>query len=576
MMAIDNQHIIDVLDEIADLLEIKGANPFRIRAYRSASRTLEGLSVELADEVARGADLTALAGIGKDLASKIQEIVTSGTTRALVDLKAELPEGLPLLTRIQGLGPRRVGQLYRELDVKNLDELKAAVNAGQVEQLKGFGKKMVEGIKTGLENPELSEIRYLRAAVEPTVKAFHALLEKDLEDGQIAVAGSYRRGRETVGDLDFLVSTNESASLMKRFTGTASCERILAHGDTKSSILLQSGIQVDLRVVPRESFGAALHYFTGSKAHNIEMRQRARKKGLKLNEYGLFKGDECVAGRAEEGVFQALGLTMIPPELREGRGELEAAEKGLLPSLVEAADLRGDLHMHTTWSDGRHSIRAMAEAAAALGYDYVAITDHSQRLTIANGLDAHRLRKQIDEINALNEEGLGITIFKGQEVDILEDGSLDMDDGLLNELDIVIGSVHSHFQLSRDRQTDRICRAMDHPCFTMLGHATGRLLLDRPAYALDMEKVIQHAAQRGCWMEINANPRRLDLNDLHAREAIGRGIPLAINTDAHHVDQLRLMRHGVVQARRAWVEKKHIVNTKSLQAFKKMVKSVRS
>jgi len=575
-MAVDNQHIISVFEELADLLEIQDANPFRIRAYRSAARKLEALTISLADEVAAGRDLTSLDGIGKDLAAKIEEIIATGSSTALTSLKAELPEDLPTLTRIQGLGPKRVGRLYRELGIEGIDDLQAAIDDGRVESLKGFGKKLIAGLLLSLKNPELTETRYLRASVENTVRELCDLLRSDPSAHRVQVAGSFRRGRETVGDLDILVAADESVSLMQRVIEFPGCQRVLAHGTTKSSVILQSGIQVDVRVVPDESFGAALHYFTGSQAHNIELRHRAQQQKLKLNEYGLFDGDVSVAGKQEDEIFKALNLSPIPPELREARGELAAAEDGVLPKLLEEGSIRGDLHMHSTWSDGRHDIRAMAEAAASKGYAYIAITDHSQRLTVANGLTAERVRKQIDEIRKLNESQADIHIFCGLEVDILEDGSLDMDDDVLSDLDVVIGSVHSLFQLSRDQQTDRIRRAMDHPCFTMMGHATGRLLLQRPPYEVNIDAILDHAAQRGCWMEINANPRRLDLNEVHAREAICRGIPLAVNTDAHHVDQLELMRHGVIQARRAWAEPSHIGNTRSLEAFKKVVKQTRS
>lgn len=568
-----NDGIADVFTEIADRLEIEGANPFRIRAYRTAARNLEGLTEPLSDRVDEGEDLTGIEGIGEDLSAKIIEIVTTGSCKALKELKGRIPDSLILLTRIQGLGPKRVGQLYKELHIESISDLEQALEEGSLEELKGFGSKMIENIRQGLDDPSLTEVRFLRASVEATVQQLLSCLRDAGDAKQVEVAGSYRRWKETVGDLDLLVCAEDAKPFMSALVEFEDVDRVLQQGDKKASVVLRRGLQVDLRVVPASSFGAALHYFTGSKEHNVAMRRLAQSRDLKMNEYGLFSGDDQVVGATEKEMYQELDLPWIPPELREERGELSADVQGDLPALVEEQDIRCDLHMHSDGSDGRHTIREMAEAAAERGYEVIAITDHSQRLTVAHGLDADRLKRQMDEIDQLNEDVDGIHILKGLEVDILEDGSLDMDDDTLSALDLVIASIHSKMQLDRKTQTERMLEAMEHPAVTCIGHPTGRLLLRRPPMDLDMEAILDRAAERGIWMEINANPMRLDLNDHHIRMALERDIPLAINTDAHRMEDLDVMKHGVGQARRGWAETGQIVNTLSRTELEKRLKN---
>ncbi len=523
-MPIHNADIAAVFEEIADLLDLKGENPFRIRAYRNAARMILDLGRELREMVEAGQDLTELPGIGADLAKKIEEIVRTGKCAALEELRSESAPGILELLRIPGLGPKRVKALNRSLGITNMDQLRAAAEAGKIRELPGFGEKSEKQILDAIKARALTGKRFLLAAVEPYANALVAHLGKVKGVQQIAVAGSYRRRKETVGDLDVLVVAEKGDEVSGAFVSYDEVKHVLAHGETKSSVLLKSGIQVDLRVVEEKSFGAALNYFTGSKEHNIAIRRLGQQRGLKINEYGVFRGEEYVAGRTEEEVYAAVDLPLIPPELREDKGEIEAAQKGALPKLLELKMLRGDLHMHTSASDGQNTIEEMAAAARAKGYEYIAITDHSKRLTVARGLDARRLREQMEEIDRLNEKLKGITILKGIEVDILEDGTLDLPDDVLRELDIVIGAIHSHFNLPEAKQTARILKAMDHPCFSILAHPSGRLLLEREAYAVDMERILKHAKERGCAMELNSHPVRLDLDDSYCRVARALGV----------------------------------------------------
>lgn len=570
-MSIHNADIAKRFAEFADLLEIKGDNPFRIRAYRNAARVVEDLPHELASMVAEEKDLSELPGIGKDLADKIKEIVETGSAHALEKLRKELPPNITDLLNLPGLGPKRVRALYTELNVTNLDELKKAATAGQVRELPGLGEKIEKQILESIDQQADSSRRYLRANVVSYADALVAYLKEMDGLKAVTIAGSFRRGQETIGDLDILVQADDAQAVMDRFVAYDEVSKVLAHGDKKSSVVIKAGVQVDIRVVPAESYGAALHYFTGSKAHNIVMRKRAQQKNWKLNEYGLFDGERQVAGSTEEAIFNALDLPFIPPELRENRGEVEAAEQNTLPKLIDVKDIRGNLHAHSRWSDGRNTIAEMAEAAAADGHDYLAITDHSKRLTVANGLNEDRLIEQIEEIEKLSESLKSITLLKGIEVDILEDGSLDLSDSVLKLLDVVIVSVHSKFNLPSDKQTERIMRAMDHHCTTFVAHPTGRLLLSRPPYAVDMVRLIQHAKQRGCWLELNANPQRLDLNDIFCQRAKEEGVMLVINTDAHHTGDMPHLEAGIAQARRGWLEKKHVANTRALAAFQKLL-----
>lgn len=575
-MPIHNADIAKRFAEFADLLEIKGDNPFRIRAYRNAARVVEDLPHELAGMVENEEDLTALSGIGKDLAEKIEEIVNTGTAQALETLRKELPPHITDLLNIPGLGPKRVRTLYTDLKIGDLDALKKAAEDGKIRELPGLGEKTEKQILDAVRAHADSSRRYMRTSIIPYADALVAHLKKVKGVTNVTVAGSFRRGQETIGDLDILAVAKDAAPVMKRFVEYDEVSDVLAHGETKSSVVLQSGIQVDLRVVPAKSYGAALHYFTGSKAHNIALRKLAQKRNWKLNEYGLFDGETPVAGKTEEDVYGALDLPFIPPELRENRGELEAAAKGRLPKLITVKDIRGNLHTHSRWSDGRNTIREMAEAAANAGHEYIAMTDHSKRLTVANGLSEDRLVQQMDEIDEINGTIKGITILKGMEVDILEDGELDLGDSLLKLLDVVIVSVHSKFNLSSDKQTERIMRAMDNPWVTFVAHPTGRYLLTRPPYPVDVPRLIQHAKQRGCFLELNASHERLDLNDTYCQLAKNEGVKITINTDAHSIAELEQIHAGITQARRGWLEKDDVINTRTLKQLRKLIQSTRN
>lgn len=564
-MPVHNQDIAAVFEEMADLLDIKGDNPFRIRAYRNAARTVLELGRELREMVEAEEDLTALPGIGDDLSRKIVEIVRTGTASALETLRVEMPAGLTDMLRIPNLGPKRVKALHKELGIQSLEQLEKAARDGRIRDLAGFGEKTEQHILDALKAKALTGTRFLRAAVAPYANALIAWLEKIPGVTKVSPAGSYRRAKETVGDLDVLVVIKGESPVMDRFVGYDEVKHVLAKGETKSSVMLKSGIQVDLRVVEGKSFGAALNYFTGSKAHNIAIRRLGQQRGLKINEYGVFRGEKYTGGKSEEEVYAAVELPWIPPELREDSGEIEAARGGQLPKLIEAGDLRGDLHMHTVASDGQNTIAEMALGARAMGYEYIAITEHSKRLTVAGGLDEKRLMAQAEEIDRLNGDLKGFTVLKGIEVDILDDGSLDLSDEILARLDLVIASVHSRFNLPADKQTERIMRAMDRPCFTMFAHPSGRLLLEREPYAVDIPRLIKHASERGCFMELNSHPLRLDLNDLHCRMARESGVLVCINTDAHGVSDLDNARFGIGQARRGWLEKKNVLNTRTIK-----------
>jgi len=585
-MPVHNADITAIFEEIADLLEIEAANPFRIRAYRNAARILGDLPQEARLLVERGHenllfrhrdDLTRLPGIGADLAGKINEIITTGHCSLLDRLHRELPPAITELLKIPGLGPKRVKALYHDLDVQTVEQLHRAAQDGRIRALHGFGEKTEQNILQALEAHASQSRRFKLATAAQYAETLRAFLQAIPGVQQVVVAGSFRRMRETVGDLDILVtaapdSTVMHSPVMQRFTAYDEVAEVYSAGETRASILLKCGMQVDLRVVAQASYGAALHYFTGSKAHNIAIRRIAQQLGLKINEYGVFRGEKRIAGDSEESVYRAVGLPYIPPELREDRGEIEAARANRLPQLVELADLRGDLHAHTKATDGHDSLRDMALAARALGMDYLAITEHSRRLTVAHGLDPIQLARQCDEIDRLNAQLDGITLLKGIEVDILEDGSLDLPDSVLARLDLVVGAVHSRFDLSRARQTERILRAMDHPHFTLLAHPSGRLIEKREPYDVDMLRIIRHARQRGCFLELNAHPERLDLLDSHCQSAREEGVLVSINSDAHSTFDFTNLKFGVGQARRGWLEKTDVLNTRTLAALRKLLK----
>lgn len=571
-MPIHNADIAAIFEEIADLLEIQGANPFRIRAYRNAARTLGELSQDARMLVEKGDDLKRLPGIGDDLSARIREIVATGSCSLLARLRTELPPAVTELLKIPGLGPKRVKALHHDLEVQTVEQLYRAARDGRIRALPGFGEKTELNILQAVEAHVSQARRFKLAVAAQYAEALRTYLAAVSGVKQVTIAGSFRRMRETVGDLDILATAMPDSPVMQRFTAYDEVAEVLSAGAKRASVMLKCGLQVDLRVVAEESYGAALQYFTGSKAHNIAIRRIAQKHGLKVNEYGVYRGEARIAGENEESVYRAVGLPYIPPELREDRGEIEAAHAGRLPQLVELADLRGDLHVHTRATDGRNTLREMALAAQAQGFEYLAITEHSRRLTVAHGLDPLRLARQCDEIDALNEQLTGITLLKGIEVDILEDGSLDLPDNVLARLDLVVGAVHSKFDLSRARQTERILRAMEHPCFTLLAHPTGRLIEKREPYDVDMLRIIRQAKKRGCFLELNAHPERLDLLDTYCQMAKEEGVLISINSDAHSTFDFANLRFGVGQARRGWLEKQDVLNSRPLAELRTLIK----
>jgi DNA polymerase (family 10) len=559
-MAVHNADIARCFDEIADLLELRDGNPFRVRAYRNAARVVGELTLDVAQALVEGRALPKLPGIGPDLEGKMREIAAGGSCELLEQLRRKFPPGITELLSLPGLGPKRVRALYAKR-IGSLAGLERAARAGRLREVAGFGEKterrVLEAAAAHLSKARRFKLAEAAQYAEPYAKYLGGV-----------VAGSYRRMKDTVGDLDFLVCTDPPAPAIARFVRYGEVKEILAQGTTKASVVLQCGLQCDLRVVPRECFGAALHYFTGSKAHNIAVRRLGLERGLKVNEYGVWRGRKRIAGETEASVYAALGLSYIEPELREAAGELEAARRGELPRLLELADLRGDLHAHTRATDGRNTLREMALGAKARGLEYLAITDHSRRITMAHGLDAQRLARQIADIDALNAELSGITLLKGTEVDILEDGSLDLPDAILSRLDLVVGAVHGKLGLSRARQTGRILAAFDNPHFTILAHPSGRLIGERAAYDVDMLAIARKARRRGIALELNAHPDRLDLTDVHCRMAKDEGVLVAISSDAHSVDGLEVLRYGVGQARRGWLEKKDVLNARPLSGLK--------
>jgi DNA polymerase (family 10) len=572
-MPVHNEDIAAIFEEMADLLEIEEANPFRVRAYRNAARTIRGLGRDLAQMLARGEDLTRLPGIGKDLAGKIGEIITTGHAAALDQLHKEVPASLEALLKIPGLGPKRVKVLYQVLHIKTLKQLENAARRGRLQQLPGFGGKTEQRILETIGANRSKEKRFLHRTARAYAEPLVAYLKTAPGVTEVVVAGSYRRGKDTVGDLDILVTARAADPVMQHFVDYEEVLEVVSKGSTRSTVFLRNGLQVDVRVVEQKSFGAALQYFTGSKAHNIQVRRLGQQRGLKINEYGVFKGDRRVAGETEASVYKSVGLPLIVPELREGRGEIEAARARKLPKLVTLDDLQGDLHVHTEATDGNATIEEMAQAARQFGLKYIAITDHSRHLSIAHGLDEKRLNIQMEQIDRLNEKMKGITILKGIELDILEDGRLDLPDRVLAKLDLVIGAVHSKFRLSRRKQTDRIVRAMDSKYFTMLAHPSCRLLGQRDAIAVDMPRIIRAAGERGCYLELNCQPQRMDLDDTHCLLAREEGVLIGIDTDSHSTAQYEYLAGGINQARRGWLQKADILNTRSLTQLRKLLKA---
>src|SRR6266581_2345371 len=573
-----NPDIARVFDEVADLLEIQDANPFRVRAYRNAARTIRDFPEPIAELVrSHTKELTEIPGIGEDLAEKITAIVTTGELPLRKQLAAKLPAGLLDLLRIPGLGPKRVKLLHKKLKVKSATDLAAALAKHRIQKLKGFGPKIEEKIRTGLGVAEQSERRLLLHEAETAANAIVAFLQASGGISQIEVAGSYRRRRETIGDLDILVTSGDSPKVMERFVSYGEVGEVVSQGETRSSVKLRSGLQVDLRAVEPAAYGAALQYFTGSKAHNVELRTIAQDMGYKLNEYGLFKGTRRVAGKTEAEIYARLGLDWMPPELREARGEIALAREHRLPRLVELAHIRGDLQMHTNATDGQATIDEMAHAARALGYQYIAITDHSKRVTMAHGLDAKRLREQwrgIDERNGANPGGGGgrFTILKSIELDILETGKLDLPDDVLAEADYVVATIHYGTNQSKEELTRRLVGAAEHRWIDAIGHPTGRLLGKREPYPLDFDALCRACAGAGCLLELNGHPERMDLPDTLAAAAQRQGVRFVLSTDSHQPNNLVFMKYAVDLARRAGLEARDILNTRPLEEFRKGLK----
>ena len=579
----ENIEIARVLEDVAVLLEIKGANPFRIRAYQNAARTIESHTTPLRKMVEDEADLTELPAVGKDMASHITELVIDGHLSLLDELAEEIPLSLIELTRLPGVGAKKVKKLWDELDVETIDDLERVAQQGDVAGLAGFGERSQQKILSAIAAYRKRTGRFRLADAEQVVEPLLEHLRGLDAVQRIAVAGSYRRRRETVGDIDILVIAREAAEVMEHFTRYRDVRKVELAGETKATVILKSGLQVDLRLLPPESYGAALQYFTGSKEHNVKLRKRAVARGLSISEYGVTEagegdeaaapgGGELVAGKDEAEVYASVGLPWIPPELREDRGEIDAADAGALPELITLDDVRGDFQMHSTWSDGKNSIEEMLDGCLARGYQYFAVTDHSKALAMTGGLDAARLREQWQEIEEIAGRREEIRILRGMEVDILADGTLDLEDEMLEQLDIVLVSIHSRLDLPAAEQTDRILRAVAHPAVHVLAHPTGRLINRRDPMEFDLDEVLACCAEHDVIVELNTHPERLDLKDTHLIRAKELGLKISLGTDAHRVRDLGLMKYGIDQARRGWLTKDDVINTYPLKQLLKLLR----
>ncbi len=579
----DKSIVAEILNEIAVLLELKGENPFKSRAYSSAARTLEMLSEDLATLV-KEERLSEIKGIGEALREKITELVTTGKLKYYEELKASVEPGLLEMLRIQGLGPKRIRVLHEKLGIKDIAGLEAACQAHQISELAGFGAKSEANLLAGIEQLRSFQNQFRYGDVIERAEDLIDTLRQHPEIIRINIAGSLRRGKEVIKDLDLLASSSNPKQVMDDFVALPGIIRILNHGETKSSVLLEEGLQCDLRVVPDAQFAGALHHFTGSKEHNVTLRQRAISQGKKVSEWGLFrvtkKGDteteEPIPCPTEEELFRQLGLDFIPPELRENQGEIEAAEAGKIPRLVEWIELRGCFHNHTNASDGAHALEQMAAGAEQIGLEYLGIADHSKSSFQANGLSEERLLAQVEQIRILNQKSEDLILLSGVECDILKDGTLDYDDSVLKKLDYVVASVHSSFTQSEEEMTQRIIRAMENPHITMLGHPTGRLLLQRDSYAVNLPKLLDAAAETGTWIELNANPYRLDLDWRWWKTARDKGVKCVINPDAHRVSQLGYLKLGVQIARKGWLRREDVVNTLPLFKIQKLLQTPKS
>ncbi len=569
-----NIEIAEIFERIADTLEFLQENPFRIRAYRNAARNIRE-STKNIKEIAQAGKLEEIPGIGKDLAAGIREYIETGKMKRYEELKGKVPKELIELLGVQGLGPKTLVNLYKELGIKNLKTLEKALKTDEILKIYGMGEKKVEDIRRGIELFKQSKEKMPLGVALPLAEELIHEIRKIPDTKSTLCAGSLRRMKETVRDLDILTIAKDGSRVIEAFTRLPQVEEILAAGDTKGSVIVRGGIQVDLRVVEPDSYGAAIQYFTGSKEHNIKLRNMAIEKGLKINEYGVFKRDKKIAGKTEEEVYEALGLPCMPPEIREDRGEIEAALEGVLPELVEPGDIKGDLHTHSKWSDGSGTIEELALYAKNFGYEYIAVTDHSVSSYIANGLSVERLYEKKKEVERVNKKIGGIRVLMGAEVDIKGDGSLDYPDRVLKNLDVVIAAVHSGFKSDRDKMTRRIISALQNPYVHAIVHPTGRLIGEREPYDVDVDEVIKVAAHEGKALEINSYYLRLDLNDINVRKAIEKGVKIVISTDTHIPDQLEFIRYGVATARRGWVEKKDVVNTVGLEELLGWLKGIR-
>jgi len=567
-----NQFVADTLYKIADLLDLKGEIFFKTRAYRIAAQAIEALDKDI-ETIVKEERLKSIPGIGEALAKKIRELIETNRLEYFEKLKKEIPEGLLDLLNIPGLGPKKVAALYKNLDITTIKELRKACLKGKLRDLGGFGEITERNILRGIQLLEKTRGRFLLSIAYEDGSRYLEYLKKFSKIDKISIAGSLRRMKETIGDLDILVSSNHADDVMDYFVGYPNVQRVLLKGSTKTSVLLNDGLQVDIRVVKNESYGAALQYFTGSKEHNVKMRSLAIKKGYKLNEYGLFdkRTEKYIVGETEEKIYNKLSLPYIEPELRENRGEIEAAQKKLLPKLINYEDVNGDFHVHSTWSDGLDSIATIAEQAKSMGYSFIGITDHSQSLKIANGLSKENIKKKIDEIQKLNKKMQDFRILCGTECDIKSDGSLDYDNSILKKFDFVYAAIHTGFKMDMKDMTKRIINAMENEHVNFIAHPTGRLIGRRDSYDIDMERVIDVAKETNTFLEINSFPDRLDLDDIHIKLAKERGVHFVLGTDAHSVINLPFMRFGIATARRGWLEKKDVLNTYEIKYIEKML-----
>lgn len=563
-----NKEIANKLYEIADLYEMKDVQ-FKPRAYRKAAQNIESLGKDI-EETYENGNLGRIPGVGESIAEDIEEYLEKGSVKRLKKLKKDMPVDLRSLSSVETLGPKKIKALYKELKIKNLDDLEDAAKEGKIREIEGFGKKTEENILENIAFARKKGQRFLLGYVLPEAKEIIDGIKKDVDE--IELAGSLRRMKETIGDVDILVVTQDAKKIMNVFTSMDKVEKVVAKGETKSTIRVYGGIQVDLRIVEKDSFGSALQYFTGCKDHNVKLRKIAQKKDLKLNEYGLFKNDDKIAGKTEKSVYSKLGLDWIPPELRENRGEIDVAKKGSIPQLIEYKDVKGDLQMHTKWSDGNNTIEEMVEKSRDLGHSYIALTDHVGTLKVAGGMNKKEWKKQGKEIKNIQDKYDDIHIFHGLEANIKKNGEIDIEKSFLKEADIVLGSIHSSFRMNKKEMTNRVVTALENDYVNILSHPTGRKIQKKEAITIDLKNVFDSAKENQVAIEINAYPERLDLNDVNVRKAVDQHVKLSIGTDSHRVDHLRYYRLGIAVARRGWAQKKDVINTFTVKKLKKFLK----